>query len=177
MNKTAGKPSARLKYVLAAGVLVGFWGLMGFKRGALGGTYDANYRARASMLARDPVLRESNAFPELAVGGGEFVQIDDRSGEPVWRSPSLVATGRRIDRGDRDLLTDCTLPDGTAGWSVKVNVRLPDGQRGAATYGGRKAGFYADLRWVVGWLFGVFVLPTMILILLYPRKAAGDEPS
>lgn len=168
------KRRASRRYLLAGLVLLSFCGVMYIKRGALAGSYDANYRARAAMLARDPALRDSPVFPELAVGGGEFAQVEDARREPVWQSAGLRATHRRIDRGDRDLLTDCTLPDGTRGWSVKVSVRLPDGSPGAATYGGTKKGFYADLRWVVGWLFGVFVLPVLVVILLYPEGRRPD---
>jgi hypothetical protein len=161
-------------------IVLTFFLAMTFKRGALAGTYDANYRARLSMLARDPGLREEGGaryFPELAKNGGDFVELDDLFGTPIWQSAGLAGTGRRLDRSDRMTLTECILPDGKKGWSVKVAVRYPDGSRGVATYGGSMRGYYADLTWLVGWLAGVFVLPALLLTIVAPSFIRRETPA
>lgn len=153
--------AARAAVVLGAGVLC--CGVASIKAGAIFGSFAANVRARAGMLAETSQYRSARYLPYLAEGGDEYAVVKDAAGTVVWRSPSL---GGRSLPESTDEISAAKLPDGREGWVATVVT-----PRGKATYGSGRFNTWAELLRYAGPPLVAFVLPVAVLAWLCPGKA------
>lgn len=139
-----------------------------WKVGSYVGTFEANLMARAALTANAVIAKSPPPIAELTPQGPDYVQVWDDKLHILYRSPGTE--DHELPSRPRSIYS-VSLPLGRSGYGVTIASRTPDGTPFIATYLTSTTPFLSQVLRTGGAGIFFFVLPTLIFVLLLPKRA------